>query len=36
MGLDPVWGEEMIETLAKAFASPPEVINAAREALGGR
>ena len=36
MGLDPVFGEEMTETLAKAFASPPEVIEAAREALGGR
>jgi tripartite-type tricarboxylate transporter receptor subunit TctC len=36
MGLDPVFGEEMTETLAKAFASPPEVIAAAREALGGR
>jgi tripartite-type tricarboxylate transporter receptor subunit TctC len=36
MGLDPVLGEEMTETLAKAFASPPEVIEAAREALGGR
>jgi tripartite-type tricarboxylate transporter receptor subunit TctC len=36
MGLDPVLGEEMTETLAKAFASPPEAIAAAREALGGR
>jgi hypothetical protein len=36
MGLDPVFGEEMTETLAKAFASPPEVIESAREALGGR
>jgi tripartite-type tricarboxylate transporter receptor subunit TctC len=36
MGLDPVLGEEMTETLARAFASPPEVIEAAREALGGR
>ena len=36
MGLDPVFGEEMTETLAKAFASPPEIIAAAREALGGR
>jgi tripartite-type tricarboxylate transporter receptor subunit TctC len=36
MGLDPVWGEEMTLILGKAFASPPEVIDAAREALGGR
>jgi tripartite-type tricarboxylate transporter receptor subunit TctC len=36
MGLDPVGGEEMTETLAKAFASPPDVIATAREALGGR
>jgi tripartite-type tricarboxylate transporter receptor subunit TctC len=36
MGLDPVFGEEMTETLAKAFASPPAAIEAAREALGGR
>ncbi|HET7679966.1 MAG TPA: tripartite tricarboxylate transporter substrate-binding protein [Xanthobacteraceae bacterium] len=36
MGLDPVFGEEMTETLAKAFASPPGVIATAREALGGR
>jgi tripartite-type tricarboxylate transporter receptor subunit TctC len=36
MGLDPVFGEEMTETLAHAFASPPEAIEAARAALGGR
>jgi tripartite-type tricarboxylate transporter receptor subunit TctC len=36
LGLDPVFGEEMTETLAQAFASPPEVIEAARQALGGR
>jgi tripartite-type tricarboxylate transporter receptor subunit TctC len=36
MGLDPVWGEEMTATLEKALASPPDVIAAAREALGGR
>ena len=36
MGLDPVFAEEMTATLAQAFASPPEVIEAAREALGGR
>jgi tripartite-type tricarboxylate transporter receptor subunit TctC len=36
MGLDPVFGEEMTETLVKAFASPPAAIEAAREALGGR
>jgi tripartite-type tricarboxylate transporter receptor subunit TctC len=36
MGLDPVFGEEMTATLQKAFASPPEVIAAARETLGGR
>ena len=36
MGLDPVFGEEMTATLAKAFAAPPDVIEAAREALGGR
>jgi tripartite-type tricarboxylate transporter receptor subunit TctC len=36
MGLDPVFGEEMTATLAKAFASPPNVIESAREALGGR
>jgi tripartite-type tricarboxylate transporter receptor subunit TctC len=36
MGLDPVMGEEMTETLVKAFASPPEAIAAARDALGGR
>jgi tripartite-type tricarboxylate transporter receptor subunit TctC len=36
MGLDPVLGEEMTATLAQAFASPPEAIAAAREALGGR
>jgi len=36
MGLDPVFGEEMTETLKQAFASPPDVIEAARNALGGR
>jgi tripartite-type tricarboxylate transporter receptor subunit TctC len=36
MGLDPVNGEEMTATLQKAFASPPEAIAAARDALGGR
>jgi tripartite-type tricarboxylate transporter receptor subunit TctC len=36
MGLDPVFGEEMTATLTQAFASPSEVIDAAREALGGR
>jgi tripartite-type tricarboxylate transporter receptor subunit TctC len=36
MGLDPVYGEEMTETLRKAYALPPEVIAAARDALGGR
>ena len=36
MGLDPVFGEEMTATLEKAFAASPEVIAAAREALGGR
>ena len=36
MGFDPVFGEEMTATLAKAFASPPNVIATAREALGGR
>jgi tripartite-type tricarboxylate transporter receptor subunit TctC len=36
MGLDPVYGEEMTEILAKAFASPPEIVAAARETLGGR
>jgi hypothetical protein len=36
MGLDPVTGEEMTEQLAKAFALPANVIEGAREALGGR
>jgi tripartite-type tricarboxylate transporter receptor subunit TctC len=36
MGLDPVFGEEMTVTLQNAFAANPEVIAAAREALGGR
>ena len=36
MGLDPVFGEEMTETLKQAVASPPDVIEAARNALGGR
>jgi tripartite-type tricarboxylate transporter receptor subunit TctC len=36
MGLDPVYGEEMTAILKKAFASPPDVIAAARDTLGGR
>ena len=36
MGLDPVYGEEMTDILAKAFATSPDVIAAARETLGGR
>jgi tripartite-type tricarboxylate transporter receptor subunit TctC len=36
MGLDPVFAEEMTATLQKAFAARPEVVAAAREALGGR
>jgi tripartite-type tricarboxylate transporter receptor subunit TctC len=36
LSIDPVFGEEMTATLAQAFALPTPVIEAAREALGGR
>lgn len=36
MGLDPVFGEEMTEQLAKAFALPKDIIENARDVLGGR
>jgi tripartite-type tricarboxylate transporter receptor subunit TctC len=36
MGLDPVYGEEMTTILKNAFASPADVIAAARDTLGGR